>query len=82
MKTFAETESFLKELAQFIDRVLTENFGREKVGFCLLTFNFNKPGVANYTSNATRESMIASLRETACRLENNEDFPPTFGLMQ
>ncbi|HLI94243.1 MAG TPA: hypothetical protein VKU83_11555 [Puia sp.] len=44
------------------------------IGFCLLIFEFHKPGIANYISNAQREDMIKSLRETADRLEKGQDF--------
>lgn len=43
-------------------------------GFCLLVFEFNRPGISNYISNTERKSMIESLRETADRLEKNQDF--------
>lgn len=43
-------------------------------GCCLLIFEFDKPGISNYISNAERKSMIQALRETADRLENNQDF--------
>jgi hypothetical protein len=36
---------------------------------------FNDPKVAQYVSNCTRESMIAAMRETADRLERNQDVP-------
>ena len=42
-------------------------------GVCLLIFEFNKPGVSNYISNAERKSMIQALRETADKLEKNQD---------
>ena len=35
---------------------------------------FNEPGQSNYISNADRKDMIKSLRETADRLDNKEDF--------
>lgn len=42
-------------------------------GCCLLVFEFDKPGVSNYISNAERKSIIQALRETADRLEKNQD---------
>ena len=44
------------------------------LGFCLLIFPVHNPGVSNYISNAERKSMIKALRDTADRLENNQDF--------
>lgn len=34
------------------------------LGFCLLVFEFNKPGISNYISNVERESMIEALKES------------------
>lgn len=44
------------------------------LGFCLLVFEFHKPGLANYLSNAQREDMIKSLEETVARLKGKQDF--------
>lgn len=38
------------------------------LGFCLLVFEFHKPGISNYLSNAQRADMILSLKETVKRL--------------
>ncbi len=46
----------------------------KELGFCILVFPFKAPGTANYISNARREDMIKSLRETADMFENMEDF--------
>lgn len=45
------------------------------LGFTLLVFEFNDPGMSNYIANAQREDMIKCLRETADRLEGRQDFP-------
>jgi hypothetical protein len=44
-------------------------------GFALLTFDFGGPGTGNYVSNADRGDMILALRETADKLERNQDIP-------
>lgn len=44
------------------------------IGFALLVFEFHKPGISNYISNAQRADMITALRETADRLEKRQDF--------
>ena len=75
---FHEVEKFLFHLADKIDGLLQETFGA-KIGFALLLFDFNKPGIGNYVSNGKREDMIIALRETATRLENNEYIPPAKG---
>ncbi len=41
---------------------------------CILVGPFH-PGTCNYISNGKREYVIKALRETADRLENNEDNP-------
>ena len=67
-------EECLKHIAGAIEHTIEHEFGR--MGFALLVFEFNKPGISNYVSNARREDMIKSLRETADRLENRQDIPP------
>lgn len=47
----------------------------EGVGFALLVFATNEPGLCNYISNAKREDMIKALRETADRLEQGKQIP-------
>lgn len=41
---------------------------------CLLVAPFN-PGISNYISNGSRKDVITALRETADRLEKNQDNP-------
>ena len=66
-------EDLMKMLGYAIEHTLEDNFG--KMGFALLVFDFGAPGTGNYISNANREDMIKSLRETADRLEKNQDIP-------
>lgn len=66
-------EGSLKLLAAGLNDVITEWFG--EMGFALVMFEFNHPGIGNYVSNAKREDMIKALRETADRLEKNQDIP-------
>lgn len=68
------TEEVLRDIANGIESVIKHEFG-ENFGFMLLVFNFKEPGIANYISNAKRKGMITSLRETADRLEKNQDIP-------
>lgn len=44
------------------------------IGFALLVFPFNQPGVSNYISSAQRADMIKALEETLIRFKNKEDF--------
>ena len=44
------------------------------LGFALIVFQFKKPGMSNYVSNAQRADMIKALEETLTRWKNNEDF--------
>lgn len=45
------------------------------IGFAILVFDFNEPGMSNYISNARREDMINSLKETVARFESGRTFP-------
>lgn len=44
------------------------------LGFALLVFEFNKPGISNYVSNAQREDMIKSMEETLKRWKDGTYF--------
>lgn len=67
--------AMLQALAQAIDEALNPNKAKDErtIGFCLLVFGFNAPGISNYVSNAERADMIKALEETAMRLKNRED---------
>ena len=69
---YDRTKETMRYLAGGIDEALTHIYNR-KLGFTLLVFEFGKPGISDYISNANREDMIKGLRETALRLENKED---------
>lgn len=45
------------------------------LGFALIVFEVNKPGMSNYISNCQREDMIKALEETVLRLKGKTDFP-------
>lgn len=85
MKNDAENQKqiqdFLGGIAVGTDGIIKEYFGRE-LGFAILLFEFNKPGIGNYVSNAERKTMIEALRETANRLEKKEDIGVTIGGVQ
>jgi len=74
------TELVMKELGAEINEALEATFGKK--GFALIVFDFNKPGISNYVSNAKREDMIAALRETADRIEKNQDIPKAHPTVQ
>ncbi len=71
-------EADMKELGPLLSEALDLIYGQH-MGFALLWFTFNDDGVGNYLSNASREDMIKALRETADRLEQNQDIPSTKG---
>lgn len=73
-----DEEGIMQKLASVIDKCLEDSFGH-KLGFALLVFEFDKSGIGNYISNAERETMILSLRETADRLELKQEMPKTEG---
>jgi hypothetical protein len=66
------THKLMRALGEGLDEA-TQIIWRRRIGFTLLTFDFNKPEIANYISNAKREDMIIGLRKTADRLESNMD---------
>lgn len=77
------TSHFYDAIATGLDHVLGKAAGR-KVGFCLLVFPFAGDGDtegqgADYVTNGCRADMIKYLRETADRLEERSEFPPTIG---
>ncbi len=77
MNRIEKTENIISAIAGAIDEFLKETDGPK--GFAIILFDFYKPGVSNYLSNAKREDIIKALRETADRIEKNETIPPTIG---
>ena len=68
------TEVELKLLMNATCRAVEQTFLRlavEKPQFVLVVFN--DPKVAQYAANCERASMIEAMRETADRLENQQD---------
>lgn len=74
------TEDIMKQIAAGIQDVLEDV--APGLGFALIVFKFNEPGVSNYISNAERSSMIEGLKETIKRLEAGEDIPAAIGEVQ
>lgn len=72
-----ETDIIMEAFAGGIDTKLKEI--SPDLGFALIVFKFNEPGIGNYISNGKREDMITALREAAERLENKEDIPAGTG---
>ena len=73
-------EEVMRGIAAGVEAVLNEQFGKK--GFMLVVFDFHQPGISNYISNAQRAEMITTLRETADRLENNQDIPAAHTTIQ
>lgn len=71
---YIEFESYLSDLVHTLDKVLEEDCGH-RIGFALFCFEFNKPGISNYISNANRNDMIEALEETLKRFKNDEVMP-------
>lgn len=86
MNTAADQDRFLRKLANVLDEVLAQEF-EHRIGFALFVFEFESDKddkaaldkAANYISNGRREDMIKFLRESADRLENNEDIGVSIG---
>ena len=58
----------MRDLAEMIEDKLNG------LGFALIVFEFKKPGMVNYVSNAQRADMVKALKETLNRWKNNQDF--------
>lgn len=59
----------MRDLAQMVEQEIPG------IGFALFVFDFGAPGITNYVSNAVREDMILSMRETLKRFESGSTFP-------
>ena len=68
-----KTEEIMRYAAKSIEEYFPD------MAFILLVFEFGDNKIGNYISNAERKSMIKVLRETADRLEFNQDIPATEG---
>lgn len=44
------------------------------LGFCLLVFEFDKPGRVDYISNANREDMLTAIDEGTQRIRSGQDW--------
>jgi hypothetical protein len=75
---YTRTTAALQGLAEGIGGALRMATGRE-LGFALVVFDFDNPGLGNYVSNADRAGMVEALRETADRLEAGRDIPLAIG---
>lgn len=80
MSDFLRIEECMRGWAAALNEIIKGQFG--EMGFMLLVFPFNEPGVSNYISNAERSDMIMTLRETADRLEKNQIIPAVHSTAQ
>lgn len=69
------TGDVLQAVARGLNQIFNGDAKGEdaQTGFCLLVYGHGAPGIANYVSNSRRADMIQALRETADRLERNQD---------
>lgn len=70
--TEPQLAQLMNDLAGVIHLILGDRIG-ERPRFTLLLWN--DPALGQYISNCNRDDMIQALRETADRLERNEDVP-------
>lgn len=75
------TEITMRKIANLLNNVIEESIG-ENMGFVLIVFEFDKPTLSNYVSNASRENVIKGLRETANNLEKEKNVLKTHGTVQ
>lgn len=73
-----DEDYYLRAVAEGIDEALEEVYGR-RMGFALVVFPFGAGGVGDYISNGPRVDIIKAIRETANRLESNQDIPVAKG---
>lgn len=78
MSEVQRREQFLRDVLGALEEVMKQVYG-ERMGILLLVFEFNKAGMTDYISNAQRDTMIESMKETIKRFENNEVFPAVQG---
>ena len=71
-------EAMMRELAEYLEITIETMYGK-RMGFFLTVFEFHKPGVSDFISNAEREGIIESMKETASRFEKGEIIPATKG---
>lgn len=67
-------EKAMQAIAGAVEDTFNETVGQ--MGYALIVFDLRRPGIGNYISNAHRGDMIKALRDTADRLEQNQDIPP------
>lgn len=60
----------MRKIGKTIESMIPKGFG-----FWLIVFPFNRPGIANYISNAERATMIEALKEKIKVLESKGEFP-------
>lgn len=70
---FEATEEMMRDVGNALSKTFP------MMGFAFILFEFGEPGIGNYISNGCREDMIKALRETADRIENNQDIPAIQG---
>lgn len=75
------TEETMRQIASGLNQAIKENIG-ENLGFIFILFEFGKPGISNYISNAERDDVIVGLREAADKLEQKLDVPRAHGTVQ
>jgi len=66
------TEPQLRDLLNGLARDVSKRTPKGTLFFLVL---FDDPGLCQYVSNARREDIVKAMRETADRLEQNQDVP-------
>jgi hypothetical protein len=62
----------MKAIAQGIDEFFNGD-GPKKIGYVLMTFNFEDEGRCNYMSNADRRDIITLMKEMLARFEGQPE---------
>ena len=56
-------EAKAKEVGMLIQSAINDTYGANRVGFCLMVFDFGPGGSTAYFSNGRREDMIKAISE-------------------
>ena len=65
-------ENFIKWIGLAVEKTILKHVGR--LGFTIIAFDYKKPGVGWYHSNANIDVTVNALRSVANYLEKHRDF--------
>lgn len=66
-------EQTCRGIGNIVGQAIDRQYGKKKVGFALLLFDFGERGSMTYISNAQRQDMVKALYECAASLLAGEN---------